>query len=221
MKNKLISTVTLMVALLSLCTSVYAATECMFSQGYQIDLKYTQAIKLDNIQPPAEGYARISPDYLFEPTATVTSTCNNGPDGQALQAKDNSGGEDLDQYTTEDGKQVLLFNTTTSGIYYAVGIIDGVCSEVTGFIPPDASYTTLHNVSDADDKQCMKTDTPWKFKVAFFVGTKYNPSKTGGFTSNVIGDHGAFHISGTTGDVKPYDVLVKAVQITGNITSSQ
>lgn len=204
---------------LSWCSFSHAATECLFQDTMSVDLKHNENIVLDlsKTSIPDNGYVSVSPEYEFTSTGVVRSTCNNGQDGQVLQARDQSAGEDLSAYTTIDGKQVLMYKTTIKGLYYSVGIINTTCVNNSGYIPPDQSYTFLHDVGDDLEKDCMKNDTPWKFKVMFFIGSNYNyiPGLT--FHSDVLGNHGAFRLSGSAGDVDPRNVTVKTVQINGDI----
>lgn len=219
MKLKRLIFITSSVLMFSAWTPAYAGTECLFTAKSSLDLKYTSgpAIQFTNIQAPPSGYRQIGEELPFSSTSQISSTCNNGNDGQALKSRADATGNSLDQYTELSGKQVLLYDTTVPGIYYAIKIYNNECTDNQGYIPPDKSNVWLADVGDDREKACMKPGT-FSFKVLFFVGTKYKPvAQHETFNSKVPATHGYFLLSGAEDDAKKNEVHVKMVQFTGGL----
>ncbi|MFM0338882.1 fimbrial protein [Paraburkholderia fungorum] len=205
--------------LLSTGSSANAATECLFDQSYAVDLKYTVSnIVFDGVQAPTDGYKQLGSAYEMSPTSGVSSTCNSGQDGQALKSRADPVGNPLTQYTVINDKQVLLFNTSTKGIYYAVNMYNKECTDNQGYIPPDKSNVWLADVGDDREKSCMKPGT-FGFKILFFVGKDYKPSASATFNSAVPATHGYFLLSGAEDDVEKNETHVKLVQFTGQLNN--
>jgi hypothetical protein len=204
-------------ALASLSSSAFAATECMFQESMSVDLKFdkTLSFNMSTWNVPSTGFAPVTGDILAISSGHVRSSCNNGNDGQTLQGRDQSPGEDLGKYYTEDGKQYLMYRTSLEGLYYGVKIQNQNCLDLAGYLPPDESYAPLVDVGDDREKSCMDNDNDWTFSIKFFTGPEFKVAHNTSFNSAVAGNHGSFRISGTSGDIDDRSVAVKTVQIDG------
>jgi hypothetical protein len=205
--------------LLSVCTHVQAATECLFSTTMDVDLKYADTLVVDpgNENTPTMGYVSVSAEVPFQTSQNVKSTCNSGKDGQVLQGKNIAPSEDMHDYTVVNDKQILMYNTQIKGLFYGIKIINGNCANLSGYLPPDQSFTYLYDVGDDSEKSCMKNDTPWKFSLQFFINSDYKYTSGEFFHSAMAGAHGQFRLSGSTGDVQPRTITVKTIQFNGQV----
>ena len=216
--NKYLAILTTLLSLFS--ASSFAATECLFQDTINIDLKFqNQSITLDSSSwvIPTDNFTPVAELFSASPTSSVRSTCNSGQDGQLLTGNDEFG-EDLNNYFIDDsGYQYLLYGTTTKGLYYGVRIQNAVCTELAGFIPPDRSFTQIaRDVGDEQEKHCMKNDEDWLFAIRFFIDKEFKkPGTEATFNSSINGSHGSFRLSGSAGDVDDRRVTVKIVQING------
>ncbi|MRS91265.1 hypothetical protein GJV04_14670 [Enterobacteriaceae bacterium RIT714] len=204
-------------ALASLSSSAFAATECMFQESMSVDLKFDKTLSFDMSKwnVPSSGFAPVTGDIQATSTDHVRSVCNHGQDGQTLQGRDQSAGEDLEKYYTENGNQYLMYHTSLKGLYYGVKIKNPNCADVSGYLPPDQSYAPLVDVGDDDEKSCMNNDNDWTFSIKFFTGPEFKVAHNTSFNSAVAGNHGSFRISGAGDDVDDRSVAVKTVQING------
>jgi hypothetical protein len=218
MKRKIIAANVLTLALLA-SGGAHAATECLFTSTGGVDLKYADTITLDlsNTKVPSSGYSSVSPEYPFTTSQKITSTCNNGKDGQILQSKNTAPTEDMKSYTTLNGQQALMYKTEITGLYYSIKMINGVCSDLYGYLPPDQSFTSEKDIGDGREKSCMKNDTAWKFTIQYFIGLNYKYSPGKAFHSAISGEHGEYRLSGSIGDVEPRTQAVRTVQFNGLI----
>lgn len=203
----------------SIFTHAQAATECLFSTTMSVDLKYADTLVLDlsNQISPEKGYTSVSAEIPFQTSQNVKSTCNSGRDGQVLQGKNTAPTEDMHDYTEINNQQILMYKTDIKGLFYGIKMINGKCSNLSGYLPPDLSFAYLYDVGDNNEKSCMKNDTPWKFSLQFFIDSDYNYVSGKTFHSAMSGAHGQFRLSGSTGDGEPRTTTVKTIQFNGQV----
>lgn len=205
--------------LLAACTHAQAATECLFSATMDVDLKYadTLVVDLSNKNTPETGYASVSAEIPFQTSQNIKSTCNSGKEGQILQGKNTAPTEDMHDYTEVNNQQVLMYRTDIKGLFYGIKIINGECANLSGYLPPDQSFTNLYDVGDDNEKYCMKNDTPWKFSLQFFIDSDYSYASGKSFHSAMSTSHGKFRLSGSIGDVEPRTITLKTIQFDGQV----
>ncbi|HEY4437224.1 MAG TPA: glycerophosphodiester phosphodiesterase family protein [Lelliottia sp.] len=225
MKTCLVKAKGLLITILLLFASyhTFAATECMFNETYPVDLQYKLIDKLTflDVVPPSTGYKQIFPQsssYLAPTSATITSTCNAGQDGQQFLSQVGNYAGSLERYIIKDNKKILLYPTSLTGLYYSVMMYSSHCPIVKGNIPPDKNYTLLIDVGDDYEKTCFKNSEPYYFTLSFYIGSDYKESSSPkDFSSGVTSEHGRYMLSGSRGDRDQREVIVNAIHINGQI----